>query len=48
VEGKPAPPRKKEVVLPREVSLFPIDRFGEVDAASSKPKPPEGFGLVHF
>ncbi len=33
---------------PREVSLFPVNKFGEVDAAASKPKPPEGFLLVHF
>ena len=41
---------KKEapVVLPREASLFPVDKFGEVDAASAKPAAPEGFMIVHF
>jgi len=41
---------KKEApkVLPREVSLFPIDKFGEVDSAAAKPKAPEGFMVVHF
>ncbi len=40
---KPAP-----AVLPKEVSLFPLDKFGDVDAAATKPKPPEGFRVVHF
>ncbi len=40
--------KKDSAVLPREVSLFPVDKFGDVDAAAAKPKPPEGFMLIHF
>ncbi len=40
--------KKASVVVPKEVSLFPIDPFGEVDAAAKKPAAPEGFMLVHF
>jgi tetratricopeptide (TPR) repeat protein len=45
LEKKPAKPGP---VLPKEVSLFPLDKFGDVDSAASKPKPPEGFLVVHF
>jgi tetratricopeptide (TPR) repeat protein len=51
VEGKDGgPARKKDPapIIPREVSLFPIDKFGEVQPEASKPKPPEGFVVVHF
>ena len=40
---KPVP-----AVPPREVSLFPVDKFGEVDSAATKPAAPEGFMIVHF
>lgn len=42
-------PVKKDLSLaPTESSLFPVDRYGEVDPSRSKPKPPDGFMLVHF
>lgn len=34
--------------LPREASLFPLDRFGEPDPAAPKPPPPEGLALFPF
>ncbi len=43
-QAKPKP----KAVTPREASLFPVDSYGEVDPTRSKPKPPEGFMLVHF
>ena len=46
--SKPAKKPAAPVVLPREVSLFPIDTFGEVDSAATKPAAPEGFMVVHF
>ena len=35
-------------LVPREVSLFPVDKFGDVTPAATKPPPPEGFMVVHF
>jgi tetratricopeptide (TPR) repeat protein len=35
-------------IIPREVSLFPVDKFGDVAPATEKPPPPEGFMVVHF
>ncbi len=35
-------------VTPKESSLFPVDGYGDVDPTRSKPRPPEGFMLVHF
>jgi tetratricopeptide (TPR) repeat protein len=40
-------PVKKDLT-PKESSLFPVDSYGEVDPTRSKPRPPDGFTLVHF
>lgn len=34
--------------LPREASLFPVDRFGDPDPKAKKPPPPEGLVLFRF
>lgn len=49
-KDKKNPPKNPTAptVLPKEVSLFPLNTFGEVDAAAAKPAAPEGFMLVHF
>ncbi len=48
--GTPKKKNDKDVraIVPREVSLFPVDKFGEVAPATTKPPPPEGFMVVHF
>ncbi len=35
-------------LVPRESSLFPIDRFGELQPLAKKPPPPEGLVLFRF
>jgi len=35
-------------LAPREVSLFPLDRFGEPDPSATKPPPPEGLAFFRF
>jgi hypothetical protein len=49
-DGGVAKKKDKEVpaIVPREVSLFPVDKFGDVTPAATKPPPPEGFMVVHF
>lgn len=34
--------------LPREASLFPVDKFGDPDPTAKKPPPPEGLVLFRF
>ena len=50
LDAKPAKEAKKpkQDLKPKESSLFPVDTYGDVDPSRSKPKPPDGFMLVHF
>lgn len=34
--------------LPREASLFPVDKFGDPDPSAKKPTPPDGLVLFRF
>ena len=34
--------------LPREASLFPVDKFGDPDPTAKKPPPPQGLVLFRF
>lgn len=49
-KDKKTPPKHPTAptVLPREVSLFPVDKFGDIEPAATKPPAPEGFMVVHF
>lgn len=39
---------ERPALIPRESSLFPLDKFGEPDIAARKPPPPEGLVLFRF
>ena len=48
VSVKDAGVAPRPAFLPREASLFPVDKFGDPDPTAKKPPPPQGLVLYRF